>query len=90
MDKNNNKFNENDIRPEKYNEIVKQAHSEDISFLIGRKNEFVEVECPSCKKHNLKTEFTKDGFEFVECENCGMLYMSPRPNVELLSDEVIL
>lgn len=80
-----NTFNENDIRPDKFSEILKKGIEDDIKFLYERKDGFVSVPCPACGCINDKIEFTKNGFEYVECKNCGMLYLSPRPTVKILS-----
>ena len=81
-----NTFNENDIRPDKYSEILKQATNTDINFLYSRKNNFIEIPCPACGKTNTKIEFTKNGFNYIECAHCGMLYISPRPSIQILNE----
>jgi len=77
---------ENDVRPTKYNNLEEKAIKDDVQFLIDRKESFVDVLCPSCGTKNEKLEMTKNGFNYVECSHCTMLYVSPRPTEKILSE----
>lgn len=37
-------------------------------------------DCPACKSPANKEAFVKFGFQYVECQNCGTVYMCPHPN----------
>lgn len=77
---------ENDIRPDGLMSKQKEYIQQDIDFLISKKNNFINVNCPSCAISNTQIEFTKNSFEYIECKNCGMLYMSPRPSTKVLAE----
>ncbi len=77
---------ENDIRPDKYKNEQQKCMEEDIRFLCDRKKLFVSVNCPSCGTENREIAFSKWTFEYCECSECRMLYMSPRPSESLLSE----
>ncbi len=77
---------ENDIRPIQYNELQDKAVKEDIEFLLKRKKDFVDVVCPACDGINHEVEMKKNGFNYIECSNCTMLYVSPRPTEKILSE----
>lgn len=82
----NTTINENDIRPDKFRNDQLKSIQEDIDFLISRKEGFVEVTCPACGKVSNPVEMEKNGFTYLECSNCSMLYISPRPTTEILSE----
>lgn len=77
---------ENDIRPTEYNKLQQKAVAEDIKFLLDRRKNFVEINCPVCGIENTKIEMQKKGFSYIECNNCTMLYLTPRPTEKILSE----
>lgn len=40
--------------------------------------------CPGCRSARTRRAFEKLGFQYVECADCGTLYVSPRPSDEAL------
>jgi len=47
------------------------------------KSEYLmETYCPVCLSESYKLSFEKDGFCFVKCEGCGLLYVNPQLNEE--------
>lgn len=45
------------------------------------KNIYAEyVPCPICDSDQTKPLFEKDGFQYVKCSNCSMVFMNPRLN----------
>ncbi len=80
------KFTENDIRPDNLTEKMQDSLNADIKFLADRRADFCEVLCPACMTKNNDVELTKHGFSYVECSKCKMLYVSPRPTAEILSE----
>jgi len=42
------------------------------------------INCPLCEEENFFTLFTKSGYTFVQCENCGLIYTNPM----VLADKV--
>jgi Zn ribbon nucleic-acid-binding protein len=78
-------FKENDIRPLDLKSKQIKCIKEDVDYLLKRKNRFVNVSCPVCSKNN-NVKFIKSGFKYIECVNCTMLYISPRPTFKILKD----
>ncbi|MEK7462353.1 MAG: class I SAM-dependent methyltransferase [Patescibacteria group bacterium] len=83
---NQDKVSVNDIRPQDLIEGQKVAIQKDIDFLIAHKDEFVDVTCPGCDKHNCTPRFEKKGFKYVTCNECRTFYTNPRPTAELLEN----
>lgn len=73
------------IRPHELMAEQKKFIKEDVTFLLKHRSLFKHVFCPACERLNKAVRFKKNGFTYLECSRCGMLYMSPRPSVELLS-----
>lgn len=80
------KMTEDDIRPDNLKPDHQKFIEQDIQFLLAKKNDFINIDCPACDAHNNTIEITKNGFNYIECEKCTMLYMSPRPPEELLKE----
>jgi 2-polyprenyl-3-methyl-5-hydroxy-6-metoxy-1,4-benzoquinol methylase len=47
----------------------------------------VERTCPACASNAASPSFDKDGFTYVRCTGCGLVYISPIPQVEALEHE---
>lgn len=77
---------ENEIRPEELVKKQQEFIKQDIAFLLSQKDKFVSISCPACETNNEEIEFNKNGFDYIECQNCGMLYVSPRPVSKLLGE----
>ena len=74
------------IRPRDLAKKGEKYAQESIEFLLKHKNRFDSVACPSCETVNEVIELEKNGFSYLECSSCGMLYMSPRPGTRILSE----
>jgi len=75
---------EEEIRPKKiFDEYLKLA-KEDIKQHFSNKRGFVNINCPACNKNETSFEFEKDGFSYVQCNDCGTLYVNPRPSEEAI------
>lgn len=77
---------EESIRPEELVKENNELYQEDIREVLAHKNMFVKIPCPACEADfsKSKTLFNKNGFSFVVCENCGTVFINPRPSVKLL------
>ena len=75
---------EEDIRPDYLMEKKKSALEADKLFLLQRKDEWTSIPCPVCGEDAHTIFGEKDSCSFVRCSACSMVYMSPRPSVELL------
>ena len=80
------RFKEKEIRPKKeflkYLELINQDVIDIFKSTAG--NYFIF--CPACKSEKSFFSFSKNGFPYRECSDCGTIYMTPRPNREMLHD----
>ncbi len=87
MDKENNiNFNEADIRPKDLLDGQNAAVQSDIDFLLQHRNAFVEVNCPACNSTNSEFVFEKKGISYKNCTDCSTMFVSPRPDENILSE----
>jgi len=77
-------FKENDIRPLDLQLKQVEYIQKDIEYLLKEKDDFVDINCPVCSSENKNIKFTKNGFKYTECQNCTMLYVTPRPTFDIL------
>lgn len=49
----------------------------DIKNEFNDKNKLKFSDCPACESSENRKAFLKFGFQYVECQNCGTIYMSP-------------
>jgi len=74
---------ESEIRPlDLFNRYLALAR-EDCRKLLAKTESFIEVDCPACGDARKSPAFCKLGFNYVSCESCQSLYVSPRPSPEL-------
>ncbi len=62
---------------ERYLELVKK----DSERIFGEKTDFISVVCPACNNDDYDDKFEKDGFNYVNCNNCKTLFVNPRPQL---------
>ena len=77
---------EEDIRPINLMEENEKLHKQDVKKLLKSEKFFEEVSCPACNLKKYRKIFSKGGFSFVNCENCGTVFINPRPTREILND----
>ena len=72
---------ETDIRPEKLISRYMELSAEDADKCFKDSSRYA-IPCVGCgaQKHNV--QFTKNNFEYTQCETCGSLYQSPRPPID--------
>lgn len=75
----------NDIRPDELRRGQAEAYERDLERLRRRLPEFVRVACPACGSDASEAAFQKYTFQFQRCRPCGTIYMSPRPNPEVMA-----
>lgn len=56
----------------------------DIGVFFADHSRFVVVPCPACGTDASVRAFVKEGFTYRVCEDCGSLYVSPRPTREMI------
>ncbi|MFA6074525.1 MAG: class I SAM-dependent methyltransferase [Negativicutes bacterium] len=58
----------------------------DREFLLNRKCDWVIVHCPACGTESNRLFGEKNGFRYVQCDNCETVYTNPRPSEKLLAE----
>lgn len=80
------KLHEADIRPPKLLSEFKRLSVEDAARFFGDAAGLVEVENPATGAGGSQVAFEKDGFTYRIAEECGSVFVSPRPTGESLAD----
>ena len=75
---------EREIRPSDLFTRFQKLCLEDIETFFSDKSCFVQIDCPGCASANNIPAFEKSGFRYVECDQCGSLFTSPRPTQKVL------
>src|SRR5258708_24846702 len=79
------RLSEKELCPEDLLAGQEAAFARDIARLQARRTEFVAVVCPCCARADARPAFSKFGFEFARCFDCGTIYMTPRPSPPLMA-----
>jgi 2-polyprenyl-3-methyl-5-hydroxy-6-metoxy-1,4-benzoquinol methylase len=80
----NSLLREADIRPVVFSFEQQVATTVDTGRYLSRFAEFVKVPCPACGADRPRKRFRKHLVEYVDCEDCETMYISPRPTPEVL------
>lgn len=75
---------EQDIRPADLFNTYLELSARDAHTFFPDRSAFRAVPCPGCGRSAAAAAFTKEGFDYVQCRDCGSLYVSPRPDREAL------
>ena len=78
------------LHPPGVREAILRMRERDIqSYLDGhgllKEGLSVRRACPICEKDDVKTLFVKEGFSFVQCLGCGLVYVNPRLTEEAVA-----
>lgn len=74
---------ESEIRPQKlFNQYLKLARMDTDRFFSDH-SRFVTVACPGCGSQTCEPAIVKLKFKYMLCAQCGSLYLSPRPTIEM-------
>ncbi len=79
-------FNEKDIRPWGTAAERQRRYERDVSRLLERRVEFVDVPCPACGVDEASVRFVKYTLTYRQCRECDTLFISPRPSGAVLLD----
>ncbi len=71
---------EQDIRPAALFNTYLELSARDAHAFFADRSAFRTVACPGCGAAAAVPAFVKEGFAYVECGDCGSLYVSPRPD----------
>ncbi len=77
---------EDDIRPKALLDEFFARLKRDADRLALKRTAFVEVPCGFCTGSRREVAFEKEGFDYCRCLECGSLYVSPRPTIDLLRE----
>lgn len=77
-------YHERDLKPPALlREYLRLSERDVAAFLLTAP--LREVPCPACRSSRTEAAFEKWGMAYKECDDCGTLYVSPRPDDEVLS-----
>ncbi len=79
-------LHESDIRPAKLLSRFREISIEESRCFFGDPAGLVDVDCPACAAKEKSEVFDKDGFHYLQCAECGSVYVSPRPSADQLGD----
>jgi len=74
---------ESDIRPQKLFNRYLELSRQDIGRYFSEHSRFEEIPCPACGSDKSQIGLEKFDFRYMLCSDCGSLYLSPRPPVEM-------
>jgi 2-polyprenyl-3-methyl-5-hydroxy-6-metoxy-1,4-benzoquinol methylase len=77
---------EAEIRPDDLMVEQAAAYERDVKRLLASKRSFVPVSCPACASSAAARIMDKFELHYLQCLDCRMVYLSPRPGPALLSD----
>lgn len=70
---------------DKYLELTRA----DLSKRFKGGQQLVQINCPGCLSDKKARAFDKFGFQYVECQNCQTVYMSPCPQDKDIKDHYL-
>jgi 2-polyprenyl-3-methyl-5-hydroxy-6-metoxy-1,4-benzoquinol methylase len=76
---------EAEIRPDELMAEQARRYQADVDWLLTQRAQFVAVRCPACGAGASHSVWSKYGLQYLGCDACETVYMSPRPNPELLA-----
>ncbi len=70
---------EEEIRPDAlFSHYLELAKRDITTFFLS--SSFRYIPCPACGSETSTFQFRKIGFDYEECDQCGTLYVNPRPS----------
>lgn len=69
-----------EFKPDPIFEQYLSLTESDVKKEFRNKKKLHGTSCPACKSDKNSKAFTKFGFSYRECGNCGTLFLSPRPS----------
>lgn len=73
-----------EIRPRALFDEFLAIAKRDIDVFFADHAGFTRVPCPACASAQGRASFVKHGFTYVECGECGSLFVSPRPTSAMI------
>ena len=82
-----NRLRETDIRPDELMAEQARRYAADVAWLLERRDRFVEVAVPGLRRDRaLARSGASTGSTTAAATSCGTVYVSPRPDPELLDE----
>ena len=75
---------DSDIRPMKLMSRFRALSIEDARAFFGDAAALVNVGCTACSSGDFRDAYTKEGFRYLQCQQCRSVFVSPRPTQEQL------
>ncbi len=72
---------ESDIRPQELMQRYVELSAKDAEHCFSDSAR-LDLPCVACGSINTNKEFTKNGFSYALCSECGTLYQTPRPSIK--------
>ncbi len=63
-----------------------RRYAADVAWLLDRRDRFVTVGCPACDATESTPQWRKYELDYRRCAECATVYVSPRPDPELLDE----
>ena len=79
-------YREIEIRPAEEFDYYLSLIAKDIENIFDSKAGNYFYYCPACKAEKTGFKFSKNGFVYRECNKCGTVFMTPRPDKGMLHD----
>lgn len=77
-------FTDKDLRPADLLERYRRLTERDVKNLLLNSEIHGAIDCPACRSKSQNKGFDRYGLTYVECSDCGTLYVSPRPGRDAL------
>ena len=73
---------EYEIRPQELMQRYVELSAKDVENYFSKKGWRNDLPCVACASDDTAEEFSKHGFAYALCKECGTLYQTPRPSVD--------
>ena len=73
-----------EIKPDEMLSRYRQLLAQEVKELLVVPDQLVHCPCPGCQSNYHRPAFDKFGLTYVLCDECGSVYVSPRPSEEAL------
>jgi len=83
---NNNQLSNSDIRTDDLYEEWKKMLESEVNDLSNESDSLELVDCPGCTSNKKESLFKKFGMNYHRCNDCGSIFVSPRPSQRRLSE----
>jgi hypothetical protein len=77
---------EQEVKPHGLLDQYRRLLAKDVRSRLAGSDRLTRNGCPGCLSHDGRAAFEKLGMQYLQCENCRSLYVSPRPTEEILAD----